>query len=103
MSDLCPSCREPLDYPSGDGCAAMTKHYLAVEKVVEHEDGSATYTFDMSNDTRDMFVSEGVRLILMCAVAEISVEDAFDMLHDIAKVKLDESQQDAQKETQNDT
>lgn len=25
MSD-CPSCREPLDYPSGDGCAAMTKH-----------------------------------------------------------------------------
>ena len=26
MTDLCPSCREPLDYPSGDGCAAMTKH-----------------------------------------------------------------------------
>lgn len=26
MSDLCPSCREPLDWPSGDGCAAMTKH-----------------------------------------------------------------------------
>lgn len=22
----CPSCREPLDYPSGDGCAVMTKH-----------------------------------------------------------------------------
>lgn len=26
MSNLCPSCREPLNYPSGDGCAAMTKH-----------------------------------------------------------------------------
>ena len=26
MIDLCPSCREPLDYPSGDGCAAMTLH-----------------------------------------------------------------------------
>ena len=26
MTDLCPSCREPLDYPSGDGCAAMTLH-----------------------------------------------------------------------------
>jgi hypothetical protein len=26
MTDLCPSCREPLDYPSGDGCAAMTRH-----------------------------------------------------------------------------
>ena len=26
MDDVCPSCREPLDCPSGDGCAAMTKH-----------------------------------------------------------------------------
>jgi len=26
MTELCPSCREPLDYPSGDGCAAMTRH-----------------------------------------------------------------------------
>jgi LSD1 subclass zinc finger protein len=26
MTDLCPSCREPLHYPSGDGCAAMTLH-----------------------------------------------------------------------------
>jgi len=28
MSDdnRCPSCRETLDYPSGDGCAAMTWH-----------------------------------------------------------------------------
>ena len=25
----CPSCREPLDYPSGDGCAAMTKHKVS--------------------------------------------------------------------------
>jgi hypothetical protein len=28
VTDLCPSCREPLDYPSGDGCAAMTKHRI---------------------------------------------------------------------------
>jgi hypothetical protein len=26
MTDLCPSCREPVDHPSGDGCAAMTRH-----------------------------------------------------------------------------
>ena len=24
--DLCPSCREPINSPSGDGCAAMTMH-----------------------------------------------------------------------------
>jgi hypothetical protein len=38
MTDLCPSCREPLDYPSGDGCAAMTKHqphqYPSPEAIV---------------------------------------------------------------------
>ena len=26
MTDLCPSCKEPVDHPSGDGCAAMTRH-----------------------------------------------------------------------------
>jgi hypothetical protein len=27
MTNLCPSCKEPVDQPSGDGCAAMTEHY----------------------------------------------------------------------------
>ena len=65
------------------------EHYLVVDKVTEHEDGSATYTFDMSNKTRDMFVEDGIRLVLMCAVAEISVEDAFDIIHSLAKERLD--------------
>ena len=26
MDDVCPSCREPMDCQSGDGCAAMNKH-----------------------------------------------------------------------------
>jgi hypothetical protein len=28
MTNLCPSCKEPVDHPSGDGCAAMTKHRI---------------------------------------------------------------------------
>jgi LSD1 subclass zinc finger protein len=32
MTDLCPSCREPLHYPSGDGCAAMTLHKAVQEQ-----------------------------------------------------------------------
>ena len=69
----------------------MTKDltYLVVKKVEENEDGSATYTFDMSNETKDMFVNDGIRLVLMCAVAEISVDDAFDLINNIAKEKLD--------------
>jgi len=26
LSQFCPSCHEPVDHPSGDGCAAMTRH-----------------------------------------------------------------------------
>jgi hypothetical protein len=63
-------------------------HYLVVEKVTEHEDGSATYTFDMSDDTRGMFIEDGVKLMLMCAAAEISVEDAFDMIESIVKERI---------------
>ncbi len=39
MTDLCPSCREPVDHPSGDGCAAMKKHqpheYPSPEAIVK--------------------------------------------------------------------
>ena len=31
----CPSCREPLNYPSGDGCAAMQLHKERVMTVGE--------------------------------------------------------------------
>jgi len=34
-----------------------------------------------------MFVEDGIRLVLMCAVAEISVGEAFDMLNKIAEDK----------------
>ena len=42
MTDLCPSCREPLDYPSGDGCAAMTKH-TPTNKYQKHLEAMAEY------------------------------------------------------------
>ena len=52
MSDNCASCKEPLDHPSGEGCALMGKHddkvgYLVITDVVEQEDGGATYSFDL--------------------------------------------------------
>jgi hypothetical protein len=46
MTNLCPSCREPLDYPSGDGCAAMTKHHIEtaielLERIAGHDHQAA--------------------------------------------------------------
>lgn len=66
------------------------EYHLAVDKVVEHEDGSATYSFDMSEGTREMFVEDGIKLVLMCAVAGISVEAAFDVLSKIVEEKQNE-------------
>lgn len=77
----------------------VSKHYFAVEKVVDHEDGSATYQVYMGDDTRNMFIEDGVRLVLMCAVAEISVEDAFDIIHNIAKERLKENVEGPQNDT----
>jgi len=42
MTNLCPSCREPVDHPSGDGCAAMTKH-----RIIQSEDGQ---TYDLTTN-----------------------------------------------------
>ena len=43
MDDICPSCREPLDCPSGDGCAAMTLHN---DKTFNSEDPLSNLTLD---------------------------------------------------------
>jgi hypothetical protein len=47
MSDNCASCKEPLDHPSGDGCASMDKHddkvgHLVIVDVIENE-GRGSY------------------------------------------------------------
>ena len=46
MADLCPSCKEPVDHPSGDGCAAMTKHPIdsaieLLERIAGHDHQAA--------------------------------------------------------------
>ncbi|AFM54622.1 hypothetical protein P12053L_17 [Celeribacter phage P12053L] len=43
MTNLCPSCREPLDFMSGDGCAAMTLHN---DKTFNKEDPLLNLTLD---------------------------------------------------------
>ena len=62
----CPSCREPLDYPSGDGCAAMTKHKekpMTDYKIVSN-DLTDRFTA-MLNDYKQDFEEEIVVVSLM--------------------------------------
>ena len=100
MSELCPSCREPLDYPSGDGCAAMSRHkeiemnkdagLIGVETVEEHEDGSATYKFHMDAHARGLLAEEGLKLVLYCAAAGLDIQVVYDFIEDHIRYEKDE-------------
>ena len=101
MSELCPSCREPLDYPSGDGCAAMSRHkeiemnkdagLIGVETVEEHEDGSATYKFHMDAHARGLLAEEGLKLVLYCAAAKLDMQLVYDFIEDHMRYENDEA------------
>jgi hypothetical protein len=51
--------------------------HIGVERVTENEDGSATYTFHMSDKASEEMQQLGLKLILYCGVAKVDIEDAF--------------------------
>ena len=99
MSELCPSCREPVDYPSGDGCAVMSRHkeiemnkdagLIGVETVEEHEDGSATYQFHIDAHARGLLAEQGLKLVLYCAAAGLDMQVVYDFIEDHIKYEKD--------------
>lgn len=101
MSDLkpCPSCREPLDYPSGEGCANMTAHessepfHIAVEKIVEHEDGGATYSFEMDEKAAVNMAQIGLEFTVFCAAYQLDLQYVLNNLAYLAE-KRDNSEDD---------
>ena len=55
---------------------------LGVETVEEHEDGSATYKFNMDAHTRKLLAEEGLRLVLYCAAAKMDMQVVYDFITD---------------------
>ena len=88
---LCPSCREPLDYPNGEGCANMTAHessepfQVVVTNVEEHEDGAATYSFELDDRAKEYVANIGLEFMLYCAAYELDLQYALDNLKHLAK------------------
>ena len=62
---------------SDDGDAPML---LGVEKVVENEDGSATYTFHMSDAAAEEMQALGLKMVLYCGVTRTDIEDVFEWI-----------------------
>jgi hypothetical protein len=57
-----------------------TSGTIIVEEVKEHDDGSATYTMLMDNQSRQFVINEGIRLIFSCAAYRVDLEDVYDWI-----------------------
>lgn len=54
--------------------------YIVVKDTVEHEDGSATYSFELNDKARDDLANIGLEFILYCAVTRMDTQDALKLL-----------------------
>lgn len=57
-----------------------TSGTIRVAEVQEHDDGSATYTMLMDDQSRHLVINEGIRLIFSCAAYKVDLEDVYDWI-----------------------
>tara|TARA_R100001591_G_scaffold60606_1_gene70295 strand:- start:104 stop:382 length:279 start_codon:yes stop_codon:yes gene_type:complete len=62
---------------------------IAVETVEEHEDGSATYQFQMDAHARGLLTEEGLKLVLYCAAAKMDLQLVYDFIEDHIRYERD--------------
>jgi len=53
---------------------------IGVEKVEDHEDGSATYTFELDEEATRLVQEVGIQFLLYCGASGVDVQDALDMI-----------------------
>jgi len=58
---------------------------IEVTNVVEHENGDATYVFEMDNDSAKIATELGLKLLFYCGACEVSTQEVFDELLQKAK------------------
>ena len=58
---------------------------IVITDVVEHEDGSATYTFDIDDVSSKKITELGLEFILTCAAYGLDIQDALQVLMDYGK------------------
>jgi hypothetical protein len=58
---------------------------LIVTDVIENEDGSATYTFDIDDISSKKITELGLEFILTCAAYELDIADALNHLSKYGK------------------
>ena len=58
---------------------------IVIADTVEHEDGSATYTFDMDDASSKKVTELGLEFILTCAAYGLDIQDALQVIADYGK------------------
>jgi len=60
---------------------------IVITDTVEHEDGSATYTFDLDDASSKKITELGLEFILTCAAYRLDINDALTYLIEYGKSK----------------
>ena len=60
---------------------------ILITDTVEHEDGSATYTFDLDDASSKKVTELGLELIITCAAYGLDIHDALTHLIEYGKSK----------------
>ena len=63
---------------------------IGVERVDEHEDGSATFQFHLDNNCAKLLQEEGLKLVLYCAAAKLDIQVVYDFIEDHIRYNKDE-------------
>jgi hypothetical protein len=63
---------------------------IVVTNITENDDGSATYTFDIDNESSKKITELGLEFILTCAAYGIDINDALVHLRKYGEEKTDE-------------
>jgi hypothetical protein len=58
---------------------------IVITDTVEHEDGSATYTFDIDDVSSKKITELGLEFILTCAAYGLDIQEALKVLADYGK------------------
>jgi hypothetical protein len=72
------ACLESIMKPYGTDVSG--ENGMDITEVREHEDGGATYVFDMTKEEMNIMAKEGVKLALLLSICEMNYADLAKML-----------------------
>ena len=65
---------------------------IVVEDTEEHDDGSATFTCKLTEGVKEKLISEGLKLTLYCAAADIDMQLVYRCIEDDIRYREEETE-----------